>query len=255
MADPQYPNVPNTAGVPPVRRRDTVDAGLPLAKQKASIAQGLTAGKWGIYSQGGSLVIEADNIAAFEYAVDYRLADYPLEAGAFETYDKVAMPFDTAIIMTKGGTLAARTTFLKTLESLQGKLDLYNVVTPEKTYLNVNISHVSMQRTSERGTAMITVEVRLREIRQTAKQAFTKSESPVPAPTPAQDTRPPTTNPGTTRTPAATRRVNNGAVQPARPRDFSAAEKDRIRQSWAATGRTVIFDGDPTFPGGSGGRF
>lgn len=247
MADPQYPNVPDAPGVPPVRRRDTVDAGLPLAKEKASIAQANLAGKWGIYTQGGSLVIEPDNIAGFEYSVDYRIADYPLEKGAFETYDKVAMPFDTRVVMSKGGTLAERTTFLKTLESLQGTLDLYNVVTPEKTYLNVNIAHVSMSRTSDRGTAMLTVEVQLREIRQTATAAFTKSESEVPPPTPAQDKRPPTTNPGTTRKPSSTRRVSNGAAQTKKIKPMTAAEERLIQQQWAMGPhpRTVTFGPSP----------
>lgn len=259
MADPQYPNVPDTPGVPPVRRKE-VPPKLTLVKEKASITKSPQINKWGIYTtskstltgdtkadlgnaKGGDLAVEPDSIVAVDYAVDYRIADYPLEKGGFESYDKVSTPFETRVTMTKGGTLAERTKFLAAVQRIQSGLDLYDVVTPEKTYLNVNIAHVSLSRASDRGATLLTVELQLREIRQTATAAFTKSESPVPPPTATQDKRPPTTNPGTTRKPASSRRVSNGAAQPKQIKPMSAAEEKRIQDTWSvgARPREVVF--------------
>lgn len=245
MADPRFPDVPNTLGVPPVRRDGPFPPGVEtaLAKQFSDLD---AIHNWGIYTQAGALVIEPDNITEIEYAIDYRIADYPLEAGKFETYDKVTMPFEVRVTMTKGGTLTERSDFLKTLESLQGKLDLYNVVTPEKTYLNVNIAHVGNARTADRGATLLTVEVQLREIRQTATLAYSKSPPPAPAaPTPAQDTRPPTTSPGTTRKPAAARRISNGAAQPKQAPRLPKDEEQLIISQGALLGRTVTFETGP----------
>lgn len=244
MADPRFPDVPNTLGVPPVRRDGPFPPGTEtiLAKQFSDLD---ALSKWGIYTQAGARIIEPTSIAGIDYVADYRIADYPLEDGKFETYDKVTMPFEVRVTMAKDGSLTERSDFLQKLESIQGDRVLYNVITPEKTYLNVNIAHVGNARTADRGATLLTVEVQLREIRQTATLAYSKSPNAPPSPTPAQDKRPPTTDPGKTRKPAAARRISKGAVQPTQIKPMSAEQERIIQQRWAMRGITVTFGKSP----------
>ena len=117
MADPQFPDVPQAPGVPPVRRDGPLPGGeKQINSASALLASGKNQYPWGIYNQGGQRVLFPDNIVAFEYSSEYRVSDYPLEKGSFETYNKVEMPYSTRLMMSKGGDLASRTEFLKTLQ-------------------------------------------------------------------------------------------------------------------------------------------
>jgi len=160
-------------------------------KEEPSTAIADKAFQWGIYTQDGALAIEPDNIVGVGYSSEFRIADYPLEQGGFESYDKVALPFGNRITLTKGGPLAERQDFLSTLEAMRGDRTLYNVVTPERTYLNVNIERVAMDRTAANGATLLTVEIMLREVRQSATFKFSKTKIPASAtPTSAGSVQP-----------------------------------------------------------------
>lgn len=195
-SSPLYPDVPASAGVPPVQR-DAGNSSAPttpqLTQDSVDVSQ-VANTQWGVYAQGGALALDPDNIIALSYSAEYRIADFPIEQGGFETYDKVALPFDTIVRMTKGGTLSDRGSFARTAESLRGDTKLYNVVTPEATYLNVNIARLSIDRSQDGGAGMIVLELHLREIRQNAKAAFSATKDPASAAT---------TNNGSTQTSSA----------------------------------------------------
>jgi hypothetical protein len=175
----QYPDVPDTPGVPPVLRQpgEGKDTANKLNSDKAGL-DGLSGGKWGIYASGGAAAITPDNYPNFEYHKEWRIADYPPEGGNFESYDKVSTAFDIRIAMCNGGTLAERTDFMATLKRISADTELYNVVTPEETYRNVNIGSVRFSRSATNGATMITAEVQLVEIRQSATAAITDSRNP-----------------------------------------------------------------------------
>lgn len=179
MSDPQYPNVPDALGVPPVLRHtpnlnpsgdhERMHSDGPGIASKAPTG-------WGIYAQGGALAIEFDNTVSFEYSAESRIADYPLEKGSFASYDKVAMPYEIRLPISKGGSLADRTSFLSRLESIRTSLDLFNIVTPERTYLNANIMRVALSRNSTNGATLLSPEIVFREIRNTATANYSNSK-------------------------------------------------------------------------------
>lgn len=193
MAGPVFPDVPKVPGVPAVAR-SAINPGTATEPQLTQDSITVTAAaknQWGVYTTAGAIALEPDSISAIGYDAEYRVADFPIEEGGFESYDKVALPFQNRVVMTKGGTLEQRRAFLRAVEELRGDLELYNVVTPEWTYLNVNIVRVSVDRNREQGAGLITVELQLQEIRQNATASFTQ-----------------------TRDPASATPVNNGSVQP-----------------------------------------
>lgn len=214
-----YPNVPLAiAGIPAVLRRAGAvsDAREALATAGKDVSNTIAAQRWGIFSLDGAPVLEPDSFVSFEHSVEFRIAEYPVEGGSFESYDKVATPFATRVAVSKGGTVAEREVFLAACQTLLESIDAYNVVTPERTYLNVNVTRIGTTRNSSAGAGMVTVEIVLQEIRQAAKAAFsrvTPAELPPVAATPSPVAPPVSAAPNTTRAPTAVRKVNQGSVQ------------------------------------------
>ncbi len=193
MAGPVFPDVPKVPGVPAVAR-SAINSGTATEPQltQDSITVTLDArSQWGVYSADGAQVLFPDSIEAIGYDAEYRIADYPLEEGKFESYDKVALPFQNRVILTKGGTLIERQAFIRSVEEIRSDLKLYSIVTPEWVYLNANVTRVSIDRSREQGGGMLRVELQLQEVRQNATASFTQ-----------------------TRDPASAKPVNNGSVQP-----------------------------------------
>lgn len=217
-----YPNVPlSIPGVPPVLRRvgALVDAGEALASASRDVSNSISAQRWGIYTLSGVSALDADAVVGFEHNGEYRIPDFPLENGAFESYDKVALPFATRVTVSKGGTVAERAQFLTDCENLLRSFDLLNVVTPERTYLNVNVVRIGMTRNAGQGAGMCTVELVLQEVRAAARAQFSQSQTNDPVPLAAPATTPAskpkvTAAPGTTKRAASVRKVNQGSVQP-----------------------------------------
>lgn len=215
-----YPNVPLIAGVPAVLRRagDLRDAQQTLAAASNRELPGTQ--RWGIYRADGTIALEADSVVSVEHSAEYRISDYPVEGGSFEDYDKVATPFALRVTVVKGGTVEERQQFLTTAQALLETLDLYDVVTPERVYLNVNVTRIGRSANSDRGAGLATVELVLQEVRAAAAAAYSRQDTDSTAPAlteaPVAATPPVSAAPGTTRRPMAVRKVNQGAVQPKR---------------------------------------
>lgn len=118
--------------------------------------------QWGIFTQDGAPVIVHDSVASVEYARDYRISDYPQEKGAFQSYNKVKVPFQAKV-----GFLISETRrdCLQALEKVVESLDLVTVVTPELSYPSANTIHYGFQRTLRSGVTLIRVDVWCQEVR------------------------------------------------------------------------------------------
>ena len=167
--------------------------------------------QWGIFS-GGAPVVSADTVVEFSYKEEYVVADYPIETGAFVSYDKVYQPFDVRVRYVAGGSDANRQALLQSIEAIVGDLNLYDVVSPEAVYTNANVVHFDYRRTSSNGVKLLAVDVWLREVRiagTSAPSGFDMSNAA---------------------SPAAADPVNGGTVQPtAAPSNIS----DPINQAFA----------------------
>jgi len=137
----------------------------------------ISAPQWGIYS-GDSPILLADSVVEVSFRGEWRLADYPVEQGAFESYNKVKTPYIAHVRMAKGGSASDRQMFLDNLETIAQSLDLYDVVTPEKVYENANVTTYEYKRTSQNGAGMITADIVLNEVMLTATQSFSKTIAP-----------------------------------------------------------------------------
>lgn len=138
---------------------------------------GILPPQWGIFSLAGASVIAADTVVDVEYRQDWAVADAPQERGAFTSYDKVASPFDARLAFAAGGSLANRRAFLRSIKKIAGDLNLYDVVTPEETYLNCNVSHYDYRR-ADGAAGIVKVSVHLVEIRETGEAALSNTAQP-----------------------------------------------------------------------------
>lgn len=219
MADPNFPNVPLAPGVPPVNRlQPFVQTPVnKLTKDAEGIGKGGTS-NWGIFGQKGGLALEPDSISAFEFQQEYRISEYPVEEGSFESYNKVTLPFDIRVIMTKGGSLAERKTFLETVDAVVASLDLYTIVTPEAVFPNANLVRHGYRREAESGVTLITEELHATEIRTQASVQFVA--------TAPGDRSGGERNPGDTHAPSGANPRSNGSVQPVTPPRLPAGHPD-----------------------------
>lgn len=176
---PTYPNVPNVPGVPPLRRNpNALSATLTLLVADAVrfFVSGL-APQWGIFLDGAPVIV-ADSVVSFGFKQDWPISDYPIEEGSFESYDKVETPFMTRVRLACGGSTSRRQAFIDSIAAIVGDLNLYDVVTPEIVYENVNVTHWDYNRTAQNGVGLVTVDLWLLQIRVNATATFSNTKSP-----------------------------------------------------------------------------
>lgn len=173
-----FPNVPNVPGVPPLPRSPgTVEAALTLLANDVLGLFGLSLDpEWGIFQNGIPVVI-ANSVVSMGFRKDWTVANYPLEKGAFESYDKVELPFETRLRFTSDGSETDRIALLDSIETIAGTVDIYDVVTPERIYTSVNIVSYDYQREASRGLGLMIVDIIAMEVRIEATSNFTKSAS------------------------------------------------------------------------------
>jgi len=114
--------------------------------------------QWGLFLNG-ALVVSADSVVAFEFKQEYAISDYQVEEGAFESYNKVQIPFDVRLTFTAGGSLANREGLLNSIAAIIGDLNFYTAMTPEVAYPSVNLVHWDYKRTATNGLGLMQVNV------------------------------------------------------------------------------------------------
>ncbi len=146
-----------------------------------------TARQWGLFTQDGDLAAPVDNVVAFENSLEARISDYPVapntgaspsETVGFGSYNKVIVPYEIRLIMTRGGSVEDRQEFLKAIQDAWQSTELFNVVTPECVYLDMNVVGVRRQAAADRGVGLMALEVTLRKVRQTATLTFSQTKEP-----------------------------------------------------------------------------
>lgn len=192
---PPFPNVPKLPGVPQLNRSATFPPAPPpvlgTALALGRLWQALFVQPlWAIYQQAQAEpetnddgvetvtvvadrqpVVVPDSFLTFAYRKESNIATYPIQNGGFVNYDKVANPFETFVRMSKGGSLQDRKQFLDSLDAIVDTTDLYDILTPEKTYIGVNVLRYELVREGVRGAYFFAeVDLYFQEIRQVAPQ-------------------------------------------------------------------------------------
>lgn len=175
---------------------------------------------WGIYLDG-QLAIQADSILKVEHKATARITNAPQENGAFQSYNKVQAPNESRVQLTKGGSESDRAAFLDSVEAAKQSLNLYDIVMPETSYLDSNITAYSLVRTARSGVTLLTVELVFEQVRQASAPVFSQTTggaattaTPIAAPKNASGSDP----------------VNAGTKQPITP---TAAQTAPVKKALA----------------------
>jgi hypothetical protein len=230
----QFPNVPKAPGVPQLNRSNAFPSTVTPAIVGAAgifnlLRSFLSPPVWGIFrdksadeqEQSADIdpetgeqveleivvaakqepVIVPDTFLTFGFRSEYAVSDAPTERGGFASYNKVANPYEIQMRLFKSGTVGERKAFLESIEKIVGDTNLYKIITPERTYLRVNLLRYEVMREEERGAYQLNaVDIFFREIR-IVQAEYTNTA----------------TNTQAAQQPAATGVVNVGTVQATPP--------------------------------------
>lgn len=202
------PNVPQLPGVPSLSSYGSLPSPILAVDTLTTLGGGLQQLQWGIYTQDGTPIIASSlaslfslgslasalnsvgtlltgqpildlfSIVDFEFKQDWSISTYPVENGGFQSYDKVQLPFDVRMRVAAGFAESNRTALINAVESIANTLDLFNVVTPEETYVNCNVTHYDYKRVSNNGVGIIVIDIWLTEVRVTSTVAFSNTQQP-----------------------------------------------------------------------------
>lgn len=128
--------------------------------------------RWGLFTSSNEKAFVCDSVVSLDYNKEFSVPTYPMESGAFESYNKVEKPYMARLVVTKGGSRAEKKQFQDRLSELAASRELFKLETPEQTYANANIIKIDFQRNREKGADLITAELTIQEIRTTARQTF-----------------------------------------------------------------------------------
>lgn len=123
-------------------------------------------GQWTIHDKSGQTVLAFDVFLACDYRNESRVPSQPVEEGGFASYNKVASPATVSVKLAKSGKPDTLGNFLAAVKELESSLELYSVVTPERTLTSMNVVAVRYNRQVSEGVDRVVVELGLQEIRQ-----------------------------------------------------------------------------------------
>jgi hypothetical protein len=186
VAIPLFPNVASLPGVPQLARSLLIEAAAPPALGFAANPDVLwhatqAAPVWGVFDDNNNLVINADSVQGFDWRKENRVPNFPIQQGQFSTYNRVGLPNETSVILSKGSAngdgLAERIKFLQQVDAVidQKNINLYTIRTPEKSYVNVSATRAELSRRGVGSANYIDVELFFTEIPSGVAQYSTTS--------------------------------------------------------------------------------
>ena len=213
VAIPQFPNVANLPGVPQLARSLLIEANAPPALGFAANPSVLwqatqSAPVWGIFDDDNNLVVVPDSVMDFGWRKENRIPNFPIQQGQFGTYNRVGLPSENSVVMSKGGDLTSRSVFLAQVDAIvaQQNISLYTIRTPEKSYPSVSVTRAELSRRGKDNAYFFDVEIFFIEIAQVYAQYSTTN---VPTPNASVPSAVPVTNQGLTNAQTPTPPYNN----------------------------------------------
>ncbi len=180
VATPQFPNVPVLPGVPQIARSLLFPPSPPPTIGTAATSGNLwqssqSAPVWGVFDSNGNQVVAPDSVQEFGWRQENRVPNFPVQAGQFSTYNRVGLPYESSVTLTKGGDLTSRSTFLQQIDALiaQSNINLYTIRTPEKSYLSVTVNRAELARRGKDNAFYFDVELYFTQVNQVAAQYST----------------------------------------------------------------------------------
>lgn len=177
-----YPLVPKAPGVPALLRSgaqilDTATLGYLGIGDALNSIIGYPNTEWGVFNPKGAIFADYDSFNAMGYNNESSVSDYPVEQGGFASYNKVDAAYDMIVTLHCGGGADRRAKFLQACENARASLDTYSVLTPEKTYRNINFVDLQYRREETNGAYLLIVTLVGREIRNNTRADYSEPKA------------------------------------------------------------------------------
>lgn len=213
---------PNLPGIPPLL--------APVVASTVNVVQGSISNllsafsqTWGVYLPTGKAAITPDSFIDLDYVNSSRISSYPVEEGSFSSYNKVQNPRDLRVTLAKAGTQADMSDFANALESMEASLDLYTVVTPNRSYTKMNVERCDYRRELRHGAGIIIASLHFVEIRQASAAYSSAASNSLVPPSAITNSTTSLGLPSATATVASAQAiVNGGTLYPAIPAKLPA---------------------------------
>jgi len=168
-----YPNVPQLPGVPALNRSNNAQfVGGALNVVGQILPDSLFSTKWEILDENDKKLITPDSVVSFSYKEERRIPTYPIENGGFQSYNKVAVPFDIQITVTCSGSKGKmkKSDFLNAINKALDSVELLTIATPDRSYQDCNLIHVDYRRESNRGAQLIIAQLFFQQVRVVSRE-------------------------------------------------------------------------------------
>lgn len=134
--------------------------------------------QWAIYSSGTSDdAITPDSVGELDFRGESRVCNYPLERGAFASYNKVQTPYGLRLQLVCDGNLMSPDDFLRQLSYMLNSTETYDVSTPHGFYESLTVAQMDYKKTASNGASMVIADVMFEEVREVASATYTASGS------------------------------------------------------------------------------
>lgn len=131
----------------------------------------MVVGEWTIYkARTTKAICEFDTFLGYSYDKSSSVPTNNIEQGSFAAYNKINNPAEFTVTLATSGILTVLRSMLDALEPLSESTQLLDIVLPFRTYRNVNITGMSHSITEGGAINTLIVQLKLREIKQTARQ-------------------------------------------------------------------------------------
>ena len=130
----------------------------------------LGATDWGLFTDDGTPLVQADMVLSVEFQGDAHISSYPQQDGAFMSYNKVQVPNQIKLTYGVANSNDARSALVNALDVAKRSLTLYMLAMPEYSYPSVNVIHYAFRRTAKQGARLLQVDVFCEEVRILGRQ-------------------------------------------------------------------------------------
>ena len=169
--------------------------------------------EWTIMSEGGGQLVQFTSMIDIDILNEGQALSYPVEEGAFMTYNKVQSPLDIRVTLAKMGLPFEFADILKTLDKYQEEALKLMIVTPSAFFDSMTLQSYGHRHEQRRNANMLTVDLHIVEVREVQSQTTSVEVS-------------------SPKNPTSSGAKNAGKKQAQNPNSNSTAAEQK-RQSWA----------------------
>lgn len=112
----------------------------------------------------GTYALRPDSFIKFEYKEIHKIPNYPVEQGSFQSYNKVTLPYEIKLIVTKSNIFEIGP-FINQILVLLNSTKLLSIVTPDKTFNSANLVNFDYRKEAKNGAVLLIAELTFQEVR------------------------------------------------------------------------------------------